>query len=178
MKNSIKISRPELATLNEYQQSYVGLLPAELHLLEGLEFSCRELYHLIKELSEEKSLYKYQPNKWSIKTLIVHISDTDKVFQYRALSIGRGVTENLLSYDENIFAYNSEADLIPFEKIIEDFLATAKSVNYLFENLPLSGYARVGIANNLVQTPATIGFMIAGHRLHHLNILRTRYLLG
>lgn len=177
MNSQIKISRPDLATLNEYQQSYVGLVPAEMNLLEALMFSETELYNTVKDLSEEKSLYKYGPDKWSIKTLLVHITDTDKVFQYRALSIARGVVENLLSYDENIFAEHSEADSIPFGNILNDYQTTCKSVQILFENIPLNGYSRTGMANNIVQTPATIGFMIAGHRLHHLNILKTRYLI-
>ena len=160
-----------------YQKEYFKLIPVNMHLLEALEFSYNKLFRGIENISEERSNYKYQPYKWSIKTMILHISDTEKVFQYRALSISRGVKENLIPFDENEFATNSNADLLEFKKILEEFSNTANSLQSLFENLRENSYEIVGTVNNQKLTASMIGFMAAGHRLHHLNTLKDRYLI-
>lgn len=171
----IKIEYPDIAKLTEYQKKYVELIPSGMHLLEALKFSYNKLFQCIKDISEEKSLFKYQPDKWTIKTMVLHISDTERVFLYRALSISRGFRGNLISFDENEFAANSNADLLTFEKIIEDFSLTAYSLYLLFENLRENSYNKVGMANNQALSAAMIGFIAAGHRLHHLNTLKDRY---
>ncbi len=148
-----------------------------MDLTEALKFSYKQLLDCLGKISEEKSNHKYQPEKWSIKTLVLHISDTEKVFQYRALSIARGVRENLISFDENEFADHSNADHISFKKIVDEFMASATSMHLLFENLRKESYLTEGMANNQKLTPALIGFLTAGHRLHHLHILKERYLV-
>ena len=173
----IKIEYPDISKLTEYQKEYICLIPSGMHLLEALEFSYRGLFKTIKNISEESSIFTYQPYKWSIKTVILHISDTEKVFQYRALSISRGVRENLISFDENEFAANSNADLLSFKKIVEDFSLTAMSLQCQFENLREDSFNKLGKANNQILSAAIIGFMTAGHRLHHLNTLKERYLI-
>lgn len=173
----IKINYPDMATLSDYQREYIKLVPKGMNLLDAFLLSYNTLFQGIENISEESSKYKYQPDKWSIKTMILHLSDTEKVFQYRALSISRGVKENLIPFDENEFAANSNAELISFKKILEEFSNTANSLHLLFENLRENSYEKLGTVNNQKLTASIIGFMAAGHRLHHLNILKERYLI-
>ena len=170
------ISRPEIQQLDEYQQRYISLVPASMHLTEALDFSYHELERCLANISEEKSMYRYQPGKWSIKTMILHLADAERVFQYRALSIARGVTENLIGFDEDGFAANSYADQLSFQEIIREYHTVAMGFKYLFENLQEKTWTRVGLANHIQVSAAGIGFIAAGHRLHHAGVLKERYL--
>ncbi len=171
------ISLPDPTTLTEYQKNYIRTIPLEMHLLEALEFSNKKLLEVFTLITEEKSMFKYMPNKWSIKTLVLHIVDTERVFQYRAMSIARGATEHLPSFDENIFAANSNADQRTFKSIMEEYINVSEGFRILVENLDLESIHRTGIANSQPITPCLIGFLACGHRLHHLHLIHERYLL-
>jgi hypothetical protein len=166
---------PDLNTLNSYLRSYVSLVPSNMDLISALDHSHIELLHALNNVTEEKSMFRYQPGKWSIKTLTMHLTDTERIFQYRALSIARGVKENLLAFDENIFAENAHADEVGFEQILIEFSLVADAFRTLFENMNEMAATQVGMANNMQISPATIGFITAGHRLHHLQVLKEKY---
>ncbi len=151
------------------------MVPSSMHLLEALEYSHQQLMDHLLDISEERSTYKYEENKWSIKKLVLHITDTDRVFQYRALSIARGSKENLPPFDENEFADNSFADELSFHAILNEYKNVANGFHLLYENMDPSTYYRIGVANHTKISAATIGFLAAGHRLHHLKILKERY---
>jgi hypothetical protein len=169
------IQYPDLSTLNSYLKGYISLVPSHMDLITALDYSHLELLEVLNGISEEKSTFRYQPEKWSIKTLTMHLTDTERVFQYRAMAIARGETANLPSFEENVYATNSMADSIGFEQIVIEYSLVADSFRTLFENMNEEKAQLLGKANNMDITPAIIGFINAGHRLHHVGILKERY---
>src|SRR5690348_2117100 len=101
--------------LNEFQREYISLIPPKMDLMEALDYSLDLIKNSIKSISEQDSLFKYLPEKWSIRTMIMHLSDAERIFQYRALAIARNETQELPGFEENVYADESRADLISFE---------------------------------------------------------------
>src|SRR5262245_35715827 len=95
------ISYPDTKDLNSYLKGYISHVPSHMDLITALDYSHLELLSTLNSISEEKYMYKYQPDKWSIKTLTMHLTDTERVFQYRDMSIARGEKQDLPSFEEN-----------------------------------------------------------------------------
>jgi hypothetical protein len=169
------INYPDITGLNSYLKEYISYVPTHMDLIAALDYSHLELLNTLNGISEEKAKYKYQPDKWSIKTLTMHLSDTERVFQYRAMAISRGETQNLPSFEENDYAANCYADELGFEQIVIEYSLVADSFRVLFENMKEENSQLMGTANGMKISPAIIGFINAGHRLHHLKVLKERY---
>ncbi len=169
------INYPDTSILSLYMRGYVSLVPSHMDLISALDYSHLELLSILNGISEEKAIYKYQPDKWSIKTLTVHLTDTERVFQYRAMAIARGEAQDLPSFDENMYAANSLADDLSFNQIVIEYSLVADSLRTLFENMNHEKAQAIGTANNTKVSPSIIGFMAAGHRLHHMKVLKERY---
>jgi len=170
------IPYPSIESLDTYLKNYISLIPSNFDLMMAIDQSHLALLETLNTITEEKSTYRYQPNKWSIKTMVMHLTDTERVFLYRALAISRGEEVNLPSFDENIYANNSFADEVPYQQLVIEYSLIADSFRVLFENMKPERALIEGTANNRKITPAMIGFLTAGHRFHHLNILNERYL--
>ena len=127
-------------------------------------------------ISEEKSQYRYAPDKWSIRQVVNHISDTERSFAFRALWFARGFDAPLPSYDQNVAAAGAEADRISWADHIEEFRRVRLATISLFRNMSAAAWSRHGIASDNRFTVRALAFMIAGHLEHHLKILRDRYL--
>jgi hypothetical protein len=127
-------------------------------------------------ISEEKSLYRYAPDKWSIRQVLNHVSDTERSFAFRALWFARGFDSSLPSYDQNIACAGAQADKVPWLAHIGEFLHVRAATIDLFRNLPEEAWMRSGIASDNRFTVRALAFITAGHYAHHLRILRERYL--
>lgn len=157
-----------------YWNRYTDLVPEE-DVIGVLDRQTAELTKLFDTIDEKKSTYRYQPDKWSIKELVAHIADTERIFQYRALSIARGDTRSLLGFDEKQFAANAEADARPFRDIVEELLAVRRSTLALFRGFSQTAWNRVGLANDNKISVQSLAFVAAGHVRHHMNVLREKY---
>jgi hypothetical protein len=131
---------------------------------------------LLAGISEETSLHRYAPDKWSIRELLNHITDTERAFAFRALWFARGFTSPLPGYDQNIAAAGAAADNIAWAAHVEEFERVRLSTISLFRNMPAEGWKRSGIASDNPVSVRALAFIIAGHVAHHLTILRERYL--
>lgn len=127
-------------------------------------------------ISEEKSLYRYAPEKWSIRQVLSHITDTERAFAFRALWFARGFETPLPSFDQDIAAAGAEADKISWAAHIEDFRRVRAASISLFRNLPEEAWARSGIASDNRFSVRALAWIIAGHLTHHVVVLRQRYL--
>ncbi len=127
-------------------------------------------------ISEEKSKYRYAPDKWSIRQVLNHVSDTERAFQFRALWFARGFDTPLPSYDQNIAAGGAEADRIPWAAHIEEFRCIRLATLSLFANLPAEAWMRTGIASDNPFTVRALAYIIAGHLAHHVRMIRELYL--
>jgi len=127
-------------------------------------------------ISEERSLYRYAPDKWSIRQVIGHVNDTERVFAFRALWFARGFSDPLPSFDQNIASKTARADDHPLASYSEEFRNIREATLSLFRNLPAEAWTRTGVASGNSVTVNALAYMIAGHLAHHMAILRERYL--
>ena len=129
-----------------------------------------------KSIPEEKLNYKYAAGKWTIKEVLQHILDAERVFNYRALAFARKEKAPLPSFDENNYTANSHADTRSGTELIEEFIALRKSTEMLFNSFTDEDLNSTGIASGNQISVHAIGYITVGHVLHHINIIRERYL--
>jgi uncharacterized damage-inducible protein DinB len=127
-------------------------------------------------ISEEKSLHRYAPDKWTIRGVLNHVYDTERVFLFRAFWFARGFDSALPSFDQNVSSAASGADAIPWSKNVEEFDDVRRSTVDFFRNLPKDAWMRRGIASDNPFTVRALAYITAGHLSHHVAILRERYL--
>ena len=158
-----------------YFNKYISLVENE-SLNSILESQSGEIENFFSTVSEDKWLYKYEENKWTIKEVLQHITDTERVFNFRAFVFARKDPNTFPSFDENEYAKNSNANNKKPEDLIQEFLAVRKSTQLLFKGFSPSQLKSVGKASSYEMSVAAIGYTIAGHLKHHMNILKERYL--
>lgn len=141
-----------------------------------IESQLDEAMALFAGISEEASLRRYAPEKWSIRQLVNHVTDTERAFAFRALWFGRGFDAPLPGYDQDIAAAGADADSISWAAHVEEFRRVRLSTIPLFRNLPPAGWTRGGIASEKFVSLRGLAYIIPGHAAHHLGILRERYL--
>lgn len=127
-------------------------------------------------ISEVQSTYRYAPDKWSFRQVLNHVTDTERVFLYRALWFGRGFDSPLPSFDEKISAGAARADDLNWASHVAEFQASRLATLTFFHNLPAEAWTRSGIASGNPFTVNAIAYIITGHLAHHVAILRERYL--
>lgn len=130
----------------------------------------------LNSIAEDKSLYKYAEGKWTIKEVLQHIIDAERVFAYRALAFARKDKNSLPSFDENGYAANSHAHNRSWQELIEEFLTVRKSTEMLFNSFTEEDLKSTGIASNSEISVLAMGYTTVGHATHHINIIRERYL--
>jgi hypothetical protein len=140
-----------------------------------IEIQLEESLAFFSGISDERSLYRYAPDKWSVRQVLNHISDTERSFAFRALWFARGFETPLPSYDQNIAAAGAEADRIAWSAHVEEFRRVRLSTISLFANMPADAWERRGIASDNTFTVRAMAFILAGHLEHHRKILRDRY---
>jgi hypothetical protein len=131
---------------------------------------------LLTSISEEKSLYRYAPDKWSIRQALNHVTDTERAFAYRMLWFARGFETPLESYDQNLAAAGAEADRISWAAHVEEFRRVRLATISLFRNMPVEGWTRSGIAGGNRVTVRALAYIVPGHFAHHVAVVRERYL--
>jgi uncharacterized damage-inducible protein DinB len=167
------ISRPDLAACG-YFGRYIGLV--EEDLLQALGSGLQTTQNLLTPLTEEQSLHRYAEGKWSIKQVLGHIIDAERIFVYRALCVARCDDTKLPSFDENSYVENAAFDAVPFGSLLEEFTSTRQSTIRFFRHLPSEAFDRTGVAGPNTMSVRAWGFTIAGHETHHRRILEERYL--
>ena len=159
-----------------FYQGYMDCVPDDGNLLLHLENIQSETEQLFSNLSEEKLLYRYQPNKWSIKDLLVHLADCERVITYRAMRIARCDKTDLPSFDENLFVSNANADKRNINNILKE-LSTLRNATLVFiESLDEEALERTGTANGYAISARLLVNHIYGHHQHHLKIIKEKYL--
>ncbi len=127
-------------------------------------------------ISEEKSLHRYAAGKWSIRQLLNHVSDTERVFVFRALWFARGFDTELPGFDQNVAVPTAAAEQFSWASHVEDFRAVRTATLTFFRNLPEEAWSRSGVANGDPVTVRALAYIVAGHVAHHIAILQERYL--
>jgi hypothetical protein len=130
----------------------------------------------LRDISEEKSLYRYASGKWSIREALSHVNDTERIMTFRALWFARGMDIPLPSFDQDIAAAAAHADDVPWATHVEEFRTIRVATLFLFRNLPDEAWMRAGVASGNPITVRALAWVVAGHLNHHLAIIRERYL--
>lgn len=166
-----------MTEFQKYIQRYLDQVPTG-NWLEEMINSRNETIELYSSLTEEQAYFAYAEGKWSLKELLLHLSDTERIFQYRALAISRGEQSNLPGFDENDYVENSFANERSLSSLLEEYTLIRQSSQLLFETLNPLVLQNVGKANGNEVSVETIGKLIIGHNYHHLNMIEERYLPG
>jgi hypothetical protein len=152
---------------------YISLVPAG-DVRNFLAAQLGDFLALLSDLPEADSLKHHPPYTWSIKQVIGHITDTERVFGFRTLWIARGHTAPLVSFDENEFMAAANFDRYPFKDILAEFEHLRRSHLHMFAHFEPDAWMRRGTVNDHAATPRALAYAIAGHAKHHLDIVNRR----
>ncbi len=159
----------------EWYKGYVSAL-GEANFLSVMKEQLQTTPVFLKNITTEKWDYAYAPLKWNIKQLIIHLTDAERVFAYRALRFARNDATELAGFEENDYAANCMSELRTPESIINEYLAVRSATITLFESFNEEVLMRKGISNGKEFSVGLLGVVMAGHQIHHMNILSERYL--
>lgn len=161
-----------------YAEIYMKWLPDDGLILQHLEDNFQSVKQFIYSLPEEKLYYRYQPGKWSIKEILVHIVDDERIFSYRALRFARNEKNNLIGFDQDEYAKYSEADQRSLDSIFEEYEAVRNATIALYKGLPEDSLDRMGHGTGTFNdaTVRALVYHIAGHEQHHINFIKEHYL--
>ncbi|MCU1310193.1 MAG: hypothetical protein JWO20_1318 [Candidatus Angelobacter sp.] len=169
------IGRPQSTEAAAYYFTYIDQVAGD-DALATIENQLQEAATFLSGISEEKSLHQYAPEKWSLRQVLNHVNDAERIFAVRALWFARGFESPLPSFDQEIAASGAEADNISWAEHVEEFRRVRLSTISLFRNMPADAWMRSGIASDKRFTVRALAYIIAGHVTHHLGIVRERYL--
>lgn len=168
-------SKPQTGQYPPQAAAYIALAECD-DILQLLADLMNNSVTLFESLPDGKVDYTYEPGKWTIKEILSHLIDTERVFAYRALCFSRGEQQNLPGFEQDDYAANSEAADRLFPDLLGEYQAVRLSNLYFFRSLSQVQANRMGSSNGSPTTVSALAHMIAGHEIHHMNILKERYL--
>jgi hypothetical protein len=166
--------RPLSSEYNPYYETYIGKVKGD-DFVQKLRVQKFETLAILSKLSDEEWNHKYAPEKWTVKEVMMHIMDTERIFAYRALRIARNDLTPLPGFDQNDYVPYYHAAHRSGSSIMEEYESVRSSTITLFENLSDEDFGRLGAASGSSVTSLSLGFMIAGHEIHHVQLLQERY---
>jgi uncharacterized damage-inducible protein DinB len=174
---AIASQRPRPEEHNPYYSRYISLVP-EADIVATLRRQADETRSLLRKLTEDQGNYRYAPDKWSVKEMLGHLSDTERVFAYRALSIARNDKTPLPGFEQDDYVRFGPFAQRSLAEVAEDIAAVRQSSLSLLGQLDETAWGRSGTANNSPASVRAIAFIMAGHELHHRNVLKEKYKIG
>lgn len=170
--SSFAVARPEPGEYAPYYDRYISLIPGS-DILGTLETQRRQMLLLLSGREDADADLRYAPEKWSVREVLEHVCDTERIFAYRALRISRGDRTPIEGFEQDDYVRN--APRAPLAEIVEDYIAVRRATLTLLRNLDEQAWARRGVASNNEVTVRALAYMIAGHEVHHRRILEQKY---
>jgi hypothetical protein len=167
--------RPDRSEAAAYYFTYIDKVP-DGDICEILRAQAGEALTLFEGIADSQAGHRYAPDKWSIAEVVNHLNDCERLFAFRALWFARGFTAPLPSFDQNIAILRAGVDQRPWASHIEEFRAVRSATLPLFERLPPEAWDRRGIASDNPFSVRALAYIIAGHVVHHVGLLKGRYL--
>lgn len=167
--------RPDLSKIPEWYHGYINLADGN-DVVAAIKKQTPVILRFFNTIPPEKINYRYAKGKWTLKELLQHIIDGERIFAYRALCIARKDTTNLPGFDENDYADNSKANKREWKDLIAELKAVRQSTEFLFDSFDKAQIASVGTANKNPVSVLAIGFILVGHINHHLKVVKEKYL--
>lgn len=178
MQTGIKpaeVERPQADEYNPYYEKYVSLV-TESDLLAALDDQGAELRTLFGQISEERGTFSYAEGKWTIKEVLSHLIDGERIFSYRVLRVARGDETPIEGFEQDGYIENSHANLRTFDDMLGEFSELRSANLRLLRNLRKADWLRIGTASGSAVSVRAVTFIMAGHIRHHVRILKERYL--
>jgi DinB superfamily len=169
------IGPPDRHEAAEYYYTYIDQVPAG-DIRQVLSSQLDDVVAVLGGISEEKSRHRYAPDKWTIRQLVSHLNDTERVFSFRAFWFARGYETPMPSFDQDLAIALAGADERSWQSLIDEFRSVRSATVDLFHHLPDAAWSRRGIASDNPVSVRALAYITAGHVAHHLRILRDRYL--
>ncbi len=169
------MARPDPGDYAPFYETYVSLVPKE-DLMVEIHNSLTEIYETLEAIPVSKIDYAYAEGKWTIRQMLQHMIDTERVFSYRATAFARGEQQGLPGFDENAYAAAADVTVRNFQEMKEELLILRRSVHFMYKGLTLEALKAAGEANHSRVTVNALGYIIVGHVRHHFRILKERYL--
>ena len=169
------MTHPQANEAASYYFGYIDLARSD-NIVSYLHNQLNETMPFLESISEEQSKHRYAPDKWTIRQLWNHVNDGERIFLSRALWFGRGFTDPLPSFDQEIAVAGANANDTPWAQIVEEFRTVRLATLSFFLNLPAEAWSRTGIASDNPFTVNALAYIIGGHVAHHTNVLKERYL--
>ena len=161
---------------DEYYLNYLNLVPSETELISGLKEDQKMVIDYFSSIPKDKLEFRYQPEKWTIKEVLQHIIDTERIFTYRLLRIARKDTTPLAGFDQDIYVDPSEANNKSINNLIEEFSATRLYTINLVNSISDDNLKNLGTASDSPVSARSCAFILLGHSVWHINIIKERYL--
>ena len=168
------MSRPAQSEYDPYYEGYVSLVPEE-DIIPALESQLDELSQLFENVSEDRGTYAYADDKWTVKELLSHLIDGERMFAYRVFRIARGDKTPIEGFEQDGYIENSHANRRPIAELIEEFSLLREANLIFFTNLEKDDWVRTGTANNVEISVRSLAWIMVGHVRHHMSILKSRY---
>lgn len=166
---------PDRSEAAEYYFTYITQVPAG-DVRETLRAQRSDARAFLTGIGGERSRHRYAADKWTIREVLGHINDTERLFVFRAFWFARGFTEPLPSFDQNIAVAHAGSDARSWPALIDEFVAIRSATLAFFDDLPAEAWAARGVASGNPFTVRALAYMSAGHATHHLRIVREKYL--
>ena len=167
--------RPATTEAAPYYFNYIDRVEGD-DIIAVLQSQLDETLKFLSEVSEEKSRHRYAPDKWSLRELLNHVNDTERLFVFRAFWFARGFEEPLPSFDQEIAVKNADANAVSWNDMVDEFQSLRHSSLSFFRSLPEVAWSRSGVASGNPFTVRALAFITAGHVAHHLDVMTRLYL--
>ena len=171
-----KFQKPTESEYAAYARMYIDLVPQDGLVLDHLQKAIASTRDFIHSFPSEALATPWKPGEWTIKEIILHVMDTERIFCYRALRFARNDATSLSGFDQEAYVPNSRANEREIAAILEEYAAVRHSTLAFFDSLDAAAFARIGLVDGNRVSVRALAWMIAGHEIHHLNSLRENYL--
>ncbi len=171
-----KIEFPTQVEYPLYANMYMEYVNKDGSLIKQLEQSFRTIILFINSLSDQELNYRYQKDKWSIKEILVHIIDDERIYSFRALAFARNDKTNFPGFEQDDYAKFADTKERSIDTILAEYKAVRNATITLFEGFSKTALKRIGSANNNKTSVRALGYHILGHELHHIKVIKKQYL--
>jgi uncharacterized damage-inducible protein DinB len=169
------MTRPQSTEAAEYYFKYIDLITSD-DIVPAIEKQMGEMLQFLSGISEEQSLHSYAPGKWTIREVLNHVNDGERVFLGRGFWFARGFTDALPSFEQDTAVEMAHANNTSWADLVEEFKNVRLSTISFFKSLPPEAWDRAGVASDNPMSVRAIAYIIAGHVAHHIGVLREKYL--
>ena len=175
MTEAFRAIRPKPDEHLAYYSTYIDRVP-DGDIVDTLSRQIPETIAFLKSIPESKVDYQYAPGKWTIRQIVGHLADGERVFQYRAFRFSRADATPVPGFDENLYVDNAPFKNVSMEKLVAELEYLRRASIYMLSNLDAEAMGRVGVANGNPITVRALAFIMAGHETHHVQVMKDRYL--